>query len=203
MRRPLLYLLAVIVIGIAILWLERPGTFPSDDSQVVRFFPDLDPTAVQALTISRLMTGVTLQKGAEGWTATTSTTPLAEKAEAAGQQVTDPMVTVPADPQKIEKALTTLKTIESRSLISRDAQANPRFEVNDIGTHVQAYDAAGQILADIYLGKAGPDLLTTTARREGEQTVYLVRGHVTGRFPAEVVAWKAIDDKAAAKTEDK
>jgi hypothetical protein len=195
MKRPLLYLLVVVVVGIAVLWLEHPGAPPSDDSQVVRFFPNLDPAAVQTLTISRLMTGVTLQKGAEGWTATTRLTPLAEKAEAAGQQVADPVVTIPADPQLVERALTTLKTIESRSLISRDAQANPRFEVNDIGTHVQAIDASGQVLADIYLGKTGPDLLTTAVRREGEHVVYLARGHMSGQFPAEVEAWKTDNKK--------
>lgn len=187
-NRPLLYLGIVALVGLAVVWLERPS------EKVVHFFPNLDPAKVHTLKISRLMTGVTLKREGEGWTATTSMTPLAEKAEAVGQSVTDPVVTLSADPQKVDRALTTLKTIESRSLISRDAQANPKFEVNDIGTHVQAYDAAGQVLADIYLGKAGPDLLTTTARREGEQTVYLVRGHVTGQFPADAVAWKVKDD---------
>lgn len=189
-NRPLLYLLAVVLVGLGVLWFERPGTSPQDDSQVLRFFPALDPATVQKLKISRLMTGVTLQKTAEGWTATTSLTPLAEKAEAAGQQVADPTVRIPADPQMVERALKTLKTIESRSLISRDALANPRFEVNDIGTHVQAYDASGQVVADIYLGKTGPDLLTTAVRREGEQVVYLARGHMSGQFPADVAAWK-------------
>lgn len=195
LNRPILYLLAVVLVGLAVVWLERPGAGPRDDRQVVRFFPNLDPAKVNVLKISRLMTGVILKREGEGWTATTSMTPLAEKAEAAGQSVSDPVVTLPADPQKVDRALTSLNTIESRSLISRDAQANPRFEVNDIGTHVQAYDAAGQVLADIYLGKTGPDLLTTTARREGEQTVYLVRGHVTGQFPAFVTAWKVKDKK--------
>lgn len=189
MKRHWAYLLIVIFVGLAVVWLERPS------EEVVRFFPNLDSAKVHALTISRLMTGVSLKREGEGWTATTGMTPLAEKAEAAGQSVSDPVVTLPADPQMVMRALTTLKTIESRSLISRDAQANPRFEVNDIGTHVQAYDAAGQVLADIYLGKTGPDLLTTAARREGEQTVYLVRGHMTGQFPAEVTAWKVKDEK--------
>ena len=70
------------------------------------------------------------------------------------------------------RALLALKELEGESLISRDAQNSPKLQANAIGTHVQAYDAAGQALADIYIGKAGPDLVSTAVRREGEPAVY-------------------------------
>lgn len=193
-QRPAIYLLAVVVIGIAVIWFERAGDGPRDDSQVVRFFPNFDPTKVQKLQLSHLMTGVTLTREGEGWTATTSSTALSQKAEAAGQSMVGPQEALAADPKKVEGVLDTLKAIESRSLISRDASITPQMEVNDVGTRVQAFDAAGQVLADIYLGKTGPDLVTTYVRRGGEPMVYLVQGYLTAQFPANVKSWKKTED---------
>lgn len=183
--RPLLYLVIVLGIGAAIWWLERPGAGPTDDRTQIVFFPELDPLQVKKLQITHLMDGVTLQKEGDVWMATPSSTKLSQQVDAQNK--------VAADPWKVGRALIALKELEGQSLISRDAQNAPQLQVNEIGTHVQAYDAAGQILADIYIGKAGPDLISTAVRREGEQAVYLAKGYLAGQFPAMVDPWKQND----------
>ncbi len=194
LNRPIIYLIAVLLIGLAVIWLERPGAGPRDDTQVIRFYPNLDVAKVQKLQISHLMTGVTLTRDGAGWTATTTPTRLSQEAEALGQSVATPQESLPADPKRVAGILDTLKTVESRSLISRDASVTPQMEVNEVGTRVQAYDASGQALVDIYLGKTGPDLVTTYARRAGEPMVYLVKGYLTAQFPADVKAWKKTEE---------
>jgi hypothetical protein len=90
----------------------------------------------------------------------------------------------------VQTALEVLKFIEIRGVASREASAHPQWQTNDMGTHVKAYDAAGQILADLYIGKLGPDMVSTYVRREGATEVHLAAGHVGGAFPARPEAWK-------------
>lgn len=181
-NRPLLYLLAVIIVGSGVWALERPGEGPKDDVQAIVFFPKFDPLQVKKLQISHLMDGVTLQKEGDVWMATPSATKLSQQVDVQNK--------VAADPWKVGRALIALKELTGQSLISRDAQNAPQLQANDIGTHVEAYDAAGQVLADIYIGKAGPDLISTAVRREGEQTVYLAKGYLASQFPAVLEPWK-------------
>lgn len=190
LNRPMLYLGVVVVVGAAIWWLERPGVGPSDDRTQVVFFPTLDPLQVKKLQISHLMDGVTLQKEGDVWMATPSATKLSQQVDVQNKVAPVPAASVVADPWKVGAALRTLKELTAQSIISRDAQNAPQLQANDIGTHVEAYDAAGQVLADIYIGKAGPDLISTAVRREGEQTVYLAKGYLASQFPAVLEPWK-------------
>lgn len=189
-NRPLLYLLTVILIGAGVWFLERPDQGRKDDTQLVKFFPNLDPLQIQKLEISHLMDGVTLEKKEGVWTATSSPTKLSAQVDVQNNTPAPVVEVVVADPWKVGAALKTLSALESQSLISRDAAIQPQLQVNDIGTHLKAYDAAGQVLADIYIGKTGPDLVTTAVRREGAPEVYLAKGYLGPQFPAVVAQWK-------------
>ncbi len=189
-KRPLLYLLTVILVGVGIWLLERPDRGPKDDTHLLQFFPTLDPLQVQKLEISHLLDGVTLEKKGDEWTATPSPTKLAEQVDAQNTAPAPVAVPIDADPWMVGAALKALSALEGQSLISRDASAQPRLQVNDLGTHLRAYDAAGQVVADIYIGKTGPDLVSTAVRREGESEVYLARGYLGPRFPAVAEQWK-------------
>lgn len=190
-RRPFFYLLAVVLIAASVWFLERPTTAPRDDVRLLQFYPDLDSAIIQKIQITRLMDGVVLLRDGEGWVVLPQATPLSEKIRAQENAPPPPAAEpVPANPQKVYAAIRALKELESQSLLSRDAQSQPQLQVNEIGTRVQADDAAGQKLLDIYIGKTGPDLLSTAVRREGEPEVYLVRGYLAGRFPATVEQWK-------------
>lgn len=193
-NRPLLYLLAVILMGAGVWFLERPDRGPKDDTHRVQFFPKLDPLQIQKLEISHLMDGVTLEKKEGVWTATSSPTVLSAQVDAQNGTPVLAVASVEADPWKVGAALKTLSALESQSLISRDAAIQPQLQVNDIGTHLKAYDAAGQVLADIYIGKTGPDLVTTAVRREGAPEVYLAKGYLGPQFPAVAGQWKSKDE---------
>lgn len=193
-NRPLLYLLAVIVVGAGVWFLERPDQGPKDDARLVKFYPQLDPLLIQKLQITRLLEGVTLEKMDGIWTATPTPTDLSKQVTAQGN-VPEPSVTpVEADPWTVGAALKTLSALESQSLISRDAATQPQLQVNEVGTRVKAYDAAGQVVADIYIGKTGPDLVSTAVRREGDSGVYLAKGYLGPEFPPTVEKWKKTDE---------
>lgn len=193
-NRPIIYLLAVLAVGAGVWFLERPDRGRKDDVRLVQFFPKLDPLQIQKLEISHLMDGVTLEKKEGVWTATPSPTALSSQMDAKNNAPAPGGTPVEADPWKVGAALKTLSTLESRSLLSRDAGAQSRLQVNEIGIHLKAYDAAGQAVADIYIGRTGPDLVTTAVRSNGASEVYLVKGYLGPRFPATASLWKTKDE---------
>lgn len=193
-NRPILYLLVVIAVAAGVWFLERPDQGPKDDAQRVQFFPKLDPLQIQKLEISYLMDGVTLEKKDGQWTATPVPTALSAQIGAQNNVPAPSGTPVEADPWTVGAALKTLAALESQSLLSRDAKGQPRLQVNEVGTHVKAYDAAGQVVADIYIGKTGPDLVSTAVRRNGEPEVYLAKGYLGPQFLAVAEKWKPKDE---------
>lgn len=194
LNRPSLYLLIVLIVGAGVWFLERPDQGRKDDAQLVKFYPNLDPLQIQKLEITRLLEGVTLEKKDGTWMTTPTPTDLSKQVTAQGDVPVPSVKPVEADPWTVGAALKTLSALESQSLISRDSATQPQLQVNEVGTHVKAYDAAGQVVADIYIGKTGPDLVSTAVRREGDPEVYLAKGYLVNDFPPTAEKWKKTDE---------
>ncbi|PIR20751.1 MAG: hypothetical protein COV45_04135 [Deltaproteobacteria bacterium CG11_big_fil_rev_8_21_14_0_20_47_16] len=194
-QHPLIYLITIVIVGIVVVVLEQPGTGPNDDRQDFFPFKALDIAAVQTVKIAHFVEGIELKRNGEGWLASSFVTPMAETINAQSGQDAAAVETIVANTQKADALLNAIKDVEIRGVASHDFSAAPQLEANDIGTHVQAYDAAGQVLADLYIGKLSPDMVSTYVRLQGAPVVYLADGYLGGQFPALISAWKKPDDQ--------
>lgn len=175
MKRPVFYLLGALVLAAIVVLIERPGGTPGDREGTRQIFKTLDPNKVARIEIERLLDGVSLVREEKMWLVGKGDEPL-----------------TPADAAKVSEALTTLQQFTTTSLVSTNPEKQGVFQVNQLGLQVRAYDAAGALLAHVYVGKQGPDFFSTYVRHGGEDRVYLTRTSLSGHFPTVLEYWRPI-----------
>lgn len=185
--RPLYILAAILGIGALIVFLERPDR-PRGDQSVVKIVPSVE--GISKIAISQMADGLVLEIKSGKWVASTLQTPLAKKIQEQSKSNDPVMESVDVDGQKLGRAVAFLDDLKSHSIASQNPSEHPDWQLNELGTRVQAWDKTGKPITDIYLGKMGPDMVSTFVRREGENTVYLVTGFLAGQFPAKLEYWK-------------
>lgn len=190
MKKSYLLLIGAILIALVVLVIERPDKSDTGDFKVARLYKNLSPEKVQKIEVAHLLSGSLLAKGKDGWTVSGQETEIGKNIKSVEEEQKANEQKFKADAEKINNVVTKLAEIEAVSLASNNPEKQATFEVDKLGKHVKLYDKDGKVLVDIYIGKTGPDMYTTYARQEGENEVYLVKGHIGAMIPADVASWR-------------
>lgn len=79
-----------------------------------------------------------------------------------------------ANSLEVVKALTYLMELRDLKPISTERTDPKVFEINPYSLHMILYDSTGAILDKIYIGKHGPDPMTSFLKKPDDNKVYLV-----------------------------
>ncbi|MBI2346472.1 MAG: DUF4340 domain-containing protein [Deltaproteobacteria bacterium] len=96
----------------------------------------------------------------------------------------------PADPVKVTEALNAWRDLKTDSLVSTNPEQQARYQVNQLGLQIRAYDAEGNLLAKAVVGKQGPDFISTYIQPGGGAEVYLTREALQARFSPRTENWQ-------------
>lgn len=189
MKRSFLYLLGAIALAAGSLLLERPDRSPDAATATRRFFAELAPAKVARIQVERLLDGVELRRAGDTWSVQSFETPLRKQVTSAESVPHDDRTTT-ADGVKVGDALAALQQLTTTSLVSTNPEQQVKYQVNQLGLQVRAFDADGALLASIVVGKQGPDFFSTYVRKNDEAKVYLTRESLAARFPTAIEYWR-------------
>jgi len=100
----------------------------------------------------------------------------------------------PADGEGMENIFKTIRGMQRESVVSTDPAKYPVFELDQAnGIELKLSRADHSTLAYFFVGKNGPDLISTYVRIEGEKEVFLLTGMLNATFGKELKDWR---DKA-------
>ena len=201
MKRPLFTLVTVgIIAAIVLLW-QRPDKLPQADTQQNLFFPDYDAKQVVHIEIEQLLYGAQLKKVGEDWQVA-SLVSRAKQDLLKNELRPMPKITwSPADRSRINAALGVFGDLERGVVVSRNPEKQALYQVGAQGLQVRLFDAQQQLLGNIIIGKNGPDVVSSYARRADELEVYLLSQSLLGVFSIEADDWKLRAEAASAPTE--
>jgi len=138
---------------------------------VIALFPDFEKESIRKIEVKSSTQEVSLERKEEGWLI----------------GGTDGFT---ADPQLVNSALDTIKNFKRENIASKNPKKQELFEVTqEKGVEVKAFDAEKKILTHFYIGKTGPDFLSTYLRKEGSNEVLLV-GSIKSSFDKSIKNWR-------------
>lgn len=112
-----------------------------------------------------------------------------------------------ADPVKVTRLLTHLFLIRVSEPIATSPDAASLFHINPHSLHIIFYSDRNEELGRLYVGKQGPDLMSSFVKRGDEPAVYLVEKNLHGLILLPFEEWfakediKSQDEKNPAKKE--
>lgn len=196
MKKSTLVFLIVSLAAVLVLLLERPWLPKEGDALSLFPFEKLDTTAVARVEIEQILDGVQLKKEEGKWWVAELKTKLKkelEKQETKNQVPStknQELIWFPADAKRVDMSLATISEMEVISLAGRNRERHGFFEVNPVGMQVRLFDAEGNKLAHLYIGKTGPAFTESYVRKEGEDEVYIANRYLRSSFPPVVNDWE-------------
>lgn len=97
----------------------------------------------------------------------------------------------PADKGEVENIFKTVNNMQRESIVSTDPNKYPVFELDPVnGAEVKISRSDHTLLAHFFVGKNGPDLISTYIRIGGEKDVLLLSGMIKPAFDKELKDWR-------------
>ncbi|MFC1712229.1 DUF4340 domain-containing protein [Candidatus Poribacteria bacterium] len=98
----------------------------------------------------------------------------------------------PADQEAVEKILDTMTDLKSTLTASRSAEKHSQFEVDEESSVVVTMlgSDSEDALARIFIGKMGPDFMSTYIRKADQDAVLLADGYLRGTFDRGPRGWR-------------
>jgi hypothetical protein len=97
----------------------------------------------------------------------------------------------PADKSEVENIFKTVNNMQRESIVSTDPNKYPVFELDPVnGVEVKISRSDNTPLAHFFVGKNGPDLISTYIRIGGEKDVLLLSGMIKPAFDKELKDWR-------------
>jgi len=170
----ILFILLVALIIVALI-IENPfskKTQQKSEEEIALLFPDFKMDNAAKIEIKQMGSEFILEKKEGNWVVSSSDD-------------------FSADEEAVEKLLESVRDFKVKDIVSKNPENQNQFQVNDlmgIGTKVSDFD--GNILAHVYVGKNGPNFLSTYIRKEGTDQVILEEGYLKTIFDKSRTSWK-------------
>lgn len=153
----------------AIVWTQWP------ENKKDTFFFNFNQEKVASFQINYFTTGLHFKKDQGRWLIRETLPPLAQKIEIKEgkdlfKEQKDYQV---ANSQEVSKAITYLLSLKNLKPISTTTTQNAVFQINPHSLHVVLFDKDNKELDRIYIGKSGPDPMTSFIKRKEPPEVYL------------------------------
>jgi hypothetical protein len=174
LKHNLILLIVLIVFASVILLVERPfeNKTKKTREEASPLFPDLKVEQVKKIVVKKGNTTTTLENRGNLWY-------LLDK-EA-----------YPADPTIVEGVIKKIQDFKKINLASRKKDKHSLFEVKEgMGVEVILLGPEKKELARFFIGKTGPDFLSTYIRKADSDDVYLYDDYLRGDFDKQVNNWR-------------
>lgn len=131
---------------------------------------------VTSFQINNFTEGYHFKKGDTGWSVKRVETPLVQKIRTENIDALVPPTTQEqqADTMAVSRLLTHLFLLEVTEPIATGSGAVAKFQINEHSPHVVFFDKRGKALTRLFVGKQGPDFMSSFVRRGDEDAIYLV-----------------------------
>ena len=186
-RYAMMILLGALVVTLVIIAIEKPSEAP--------FISDYDVDDVWHIEVSQLLDETTLKREGSGWIVAESPTPLKEELLKGEGREIPAIEWRPALESRISHALKILGNLDEGIVVSRRADKRALYRVDATGLHIKLAATDGRIIADVWIGKNGPDYGSSYIRRADEDEIYIVRRPLLGLFSPVATDWLPREDK--------
>lgn len=198
MKRHLTTLVAILVVlGVLI--------FLFSDSQNLNKTHANDPlfgftkNDIAAFQVNNFLQGYAFQKDSDSWTIQRVQNDMTKSLMASGKMEqaisTEDATGKPVDLVKVTSLLTHLTTLTIGEPIASEPASAAHFQINQYSPHVILFDKSGKELGRLYIGKPGPEVMTTYVKRNAENDVYLVDESMSGLLLYPYEDWLISDGK--------
>jgi len=178
MRR-YLAIMAVIVVTAGLAWQhsQQPSSAVDATSQrLLQQWPQITAAAVESITIRHNGTTTELHRNARAW------------------MVTDQYGSATANEDLVAQLLKSVTDMRPQRVISSNTNNFARFRVTDNGADRLTLKGEKEVvLLDIWVGKAGVDLISTTIRQVGANAMINVNRSLAWQLGKPAASWKKID----------
>lgn len=204
LKRPLIYLVAVLGIAAAFFYFDNPWKPKAGDRLNRPLLGELETAEVARIEIEHLLEGVQLRKTETGWEVAPMTSTLQKnlvKSEKTFPEVKNDASKIEtawetADADKIAMRLDLLQGTTVLAQAGQNPELHGRYHVNAGGLHLRLFDADGPKQIHLIAGKPGPDFTDGFLRFDGDDAVYLVSRHLPTSWPVTLEGWKPVPDEA-------
>lgn len=173
-KKSIFILLAVFaVLVLAVFIIEGPLSKRSEKKAAKEsiLFPGFEADQVSSVAIKTKDREVKLNKEGESWLVATSDN-------------------YPADPKAVEDMLSKVKDLKSALTASKSADKHSQFEVDESGVEVKMLKTEEDVLAHFFVGKMGPDYMSTYIRKADQDAVLLVNEYLKSIFDKGARGWR-------------
>jgi hypothetical protein len=135
-------IILVVLVSLAII-LKSPAARPVKDKKVITNF---EPGQVARIEIAQQNREIVILKADDKWLVATSQN-------------------YPANQEKVADFLSKVSHLKESDIVSKNQEKHFLFQVDSIqGRRLKIYNAKNEVLADFYVGKMGPDYMSTYIR---------------------------------------
>jgi len=107
------------------------------------------------------------------------------------QVAADRGASYPADSSAVQTLLESLTELKTNSMVSRKPDRHALYEVSpETGLYVEALDREKRTLAEVLIGKSGPNIFSTYVRTTDSDAVYLVNGILQNTASKTLNKWR-------------
>jgi len=174
LKHNLILLIILIIFASAVLLFERPfeNETKKTREEAPPLFPDLKVEQVKKMVVKKNNTTTILENRDDLWY-------LLDKEE------------YPADSALIEGVIRKIQGFKKINLASRKKNKHSLFEVKEgMGIEVTFFGSEQKKLGRFFIGKNGPDFLSTYLRKEDSDEVFLIDDYLRSDFDKQVNAWR-------------
>jgi hypothetical protein len=167
----LLAIFAVLVLAVIIIEgpVSRRGKKKAAKESIL--FPGFDADQVYSVEIKTVGREVKLSKEDGTWVVATSGN-------------------YPADSESVGTMLDKVRDLKSTLTASKSAEKHSQFEVDESGVEVKMLGAEEALLAHFFVGKTGPDFMSTYVRKADKDRVLQVDGYLKSIFDKGTRGWR-------------
>jgi len=161
------------------------------ETETMARFVDFTIEDVHSFKVSHFTQASIFQRhDTDGWQIKRIKSALAEKLEKDGQSV----ATVdenfkPVKTDLVAKALTYMTELEGSEPIATVNDELATYEINDYSLHVVFLNKEGKELETVYIGKHGPEALSTFIKKKDSRNIYLARQNFRDLYFRDVNDW--------------
>ncbi len=173
MRRLSLFAIIFIVMA-ALYWFLEGPKIKNADREPNNLLSSLESANVERINISSANSGaIVLKRAANGW-----------------QVAADHKTFYTADSPSVEALFESLAQLTTTSLVSRNSDRHALYEVSpETGVQVEVLGVGGT-LANVLIGKSGPNIFSTYVRVAEKDEVYLVDGILQNATSKTLNEWR-------------
>ncbi len=164
-------LVAVTLLGLVIAHFEKP--FQDRFTMVeTPFYPNLKIDDIAAIDIDYFTHKTHLEKENQEW------------------QVIEEGQKFLADVERVDRILHFFTEVKKGEPMTTDENKFPALQLDTTGISVTLFNAKGDKLSRMIIGKQGPDVFSTFVRDENDKKAYLVETYLTNMLNVPIEEWK-------------